>query len=153
MIKISRLADYGTLIMDFLVANPAQRYSASQIAKKIHLPIPTVSKILKLLNEARLVNSSRGVNGGYQLSRSPAQITLADVVTAIDGKPAITECNMGVDVCSLASVCQLRDNWHYINRLVLDVLSGFSLADMNQPLARKNIKLNDVTNGMFSENC
>lgn len=134
MIKISKLADYGTVIMDFLASNPEERYSAALIAKAVHISIPTVSKILKLLNEAGLVNSLRGVNGGYQLSRLPEQISLTEIITAIDGKPAMTECSKGTDICALDRVCHLRGNWRFINHLILSIFSNLSLADMSRPL-------------------
>ncbi len=63
MLKISRLADYATIIMTIL-ASKQERFSAAQIARAIPLSMATVSKVLKLLNESKLVNSERGVNGG-----------------------------------------------------------------------------------------
>src|SRR3990167_5611718 len=110
MLRISRLADYATVIMNFLAEKPENRYSAAQVAAGIQMATPTASKILKLLNEAGLVNSERGVNGGYQLVKLPQYISLAEIITAIDGQPAMTECSKKEHGCSRCDFCQLRGN-------------------------------------------
>ena len=140
MIKISKLADYATVIMDFLASQQSHRYSAALIATAVHISTPTVSKILKLLHEAQLVNSERGVNGGYQLSRPPEEISLTAIIAAIDGQPAMTECSKG-DICSLNNVCHLRGNWQFINRLIVSMLNNVSVADMSRPLGQVQEKV------------
>ena len=153
MIKISKLADYATVIMGYLAQTPEKRYSAAQVAKALQITLPTVSKVLKLLNEAQLVNSERGVNGGYQLVRAPEQISVAEVITAIDGKPAMTECSKEEALCSRNAVCALRENWQIINRAIMDLLDNLSLVDMNRPLTQslqfhetvQKIKNGDIT--------
>ncbi len=135
MLKISRLADYATVIMSFLASKSGGHFSATQIAAETRISAPTVSKILKLLNESSLVNSVRGVNGGYQLLNHPEAISLAEIITAIDGRPAMTECSKEEDCCTRGDVCELRGNWQVINRVVFNALDSLSLADMNRPLA------------------
>ena len=136
MLKISRLADYSSVIMHFLAAHPDNLYSAKTVATELHMPLPTVSKVLKLLNEAGLLSSTRGVNGGYQLARPSSDISVAAIITAIDGKPAVTQCCDEADTCDLAHNCELRGNWQLINQVVLDVLNSLSLHDMQSPLTR-----------------
>ena len=153
MIKIRKLADYATVIMGHLAQMPKERYSAAQVAKALQINLPTASKVLKLLNEAQLVNSERGVNGGYQLVCSPDQISVAQIITAIDGKPAMTECSKGEALCSRNAVCQLRGNWQLINKAILNLLENLSLADMSRPLNQplrfhettQTIKRGDIT--------
>lgn len=135
MLKISKLADYATIIMCLLAEKGRDCCSSAQIASQTPVPPATVSKILKLLNEAGLVNSARGVNGGYRLARLPNTISVADIVTAIDGKPAMTECSQLASQCQHDSVCQLRSHWQLINGAVYDVLNSFSLVDLVGPLA------------------
>jgi len=136
MIKISRLADYATVIMSFLATNAGERFSATQVASETRISTPTVSKILKLLNEANLVNSERGVNGGYQLLNRPEKISLAAIITAIDGRPAMTECSKEEDnCCDRDTICELRGNWQLISRVIFNALDSLSLADMSRPLA------------------
>lgn len=132
MLKISRLADYAAVVMHFLATHELEQASANLIAERTSLAQPTVSKVLKLLNEAGLVDSVRGVNGGYHLSRTPKEISVAEIIAAIDGAPALTQCCEGV--CEIDHRCGLRGNWQFINRLVIDVLKSISLKDMLQPL-------------------
>ncbi|PMB54730.1 Iron-sulfur cluster regulator IscR [Coxiella-like endosymbiont] len=138
MLKISRLADYATIIMTIL-ASKQERFSAAQIARAIPLSMATVSKVLKLLNESKLVNSERGVNGGYQLARSPERISIADIITAIDGKPAMTECSRAENRCEHDTVCRLRNNWQLINELVFEVLDSLNLVEIKKPLIKRRI--------------
>lgn len=134
MLRISKLADYGTVIMNCLAKAPDSLISASDIARKVHLALPTASKILKILVAANLVVSVRGSGGGYRLARHPEQITVASVITALDGQPAITECNIMSKTCSQESVCAVRDNWRVINKVIMAVLESLTLLDMAKPL-------------------
>ena len=129
MLKISRLADYATTVMTIL-ASRQECFSAARVARTTPLSMATVSKILKLLNESKLVNSERGANGGYKLARPPEAISIAEIITAIDGKLAMTECSRAENRCEHDTVCGLRNNWQIINRLVFEVLDSLSLADM-----------------------
>jgi len=138
MLKISKLADYATVIMNFLAIRPEQVFSAAEIARQIQVAVPTVSKVLKLLSEAGLLISARGASGGYQLSKSAAEISLIEVITAIDGSPAITECSQKHKICSQESVCAVRHNWRLINQVIMSALRGLSLADMTKPLTTKD---------------
>lgn len=132
MLKISKLADYGTVIMNCLAKEPQVLFSANEITKKVHLALPTTSKILKILVAANLVVSVRGAEGGYRLARSPQEITIADVITALDGQPALTECNT-TKTCTHDNVCAIRNNWRLINKVIFRVLDRLTLADMMQP--------------------
>ena len=139
MFKISRLADYGLLVLNYLGESSEEFCSSAAIAKQIHLNLPTVSKVLKLLNEAQLVVSIRGVKGGYRLAKDLQQIRLAEVIAAIDGAPALTECCQIKNSCVHDEHCRLRDNWKFINRLILQLLNQYTLADMKEPLALRKV--------------
>jgi FeS assembly SUF system regulator len=134
MLRITKLADYGTVIMNCLAKEPELLLSATEIAKKVFLPQTTVSKILKILVAADLILSVRGSGGGYRLARVPSEITVADVITALDGKPALTECNIYEKKCAQEAVCSMRDNWRLINAVVMSALQSLTLADMAKPL-------------------
>lgn len=133
MLKISRLADYATIIMTCLAEAPEGPLSASAIAEKTRIASPTVSKILKLMNEAELVTSLRGSNGGYLLARSARHINMAEIIAAIDGKPAMTQCSLGSHACHRNHYCNVRGHWQLISRAILNVLESISVADLNQP--------------------
>lgn len=135
MLKISRLADYATVILEALSnGQPDHGQSASALAQETQLSAPTVSKILKQLHDAGIVNSERGMRGGYTLAKQPEKISLASIITAIDGRPSITECSHEDKGCHQDAHCALRGNWQLINFLMNDLLANVTLADMTQQL-------------------
>jgi FeS assembly SUF system regulator len=130
MLKISKLADYSLIILNELAADFQQSCSATVLAEKTGIGLPTVSKLLKLLNEAQLIVSSRGSKGGYRLAKDPRELKLAAVVAAVDGLPAITECCREDHGCFLESRCKLPRNWKSINQIIINTLNQYSLADL-----------------------
>lgn len=139
MIKISRLADYAIQIIHALM--PQDCLSASKIAEKTAIPEPTVSKILKKLAESGFLISVQGSRGGYQLSQSAEKISLAELITVMDGKPAMTECcKKDYDYgCAQESVCGQQSNWQVVNQLIFSVLDQISLQDMKTVISKKKI--------------
>lgn len=129
MIKISKLADYAISIAQSLMLE-TESQSAAKIAKKTLIPEPTVSKILKRLTDADVLLSIQGPKGGYKLAKIPEEISLAELITAIDGKPAMTECCKPAYDCARENVCGQRNHWRKINHLVFSVLDGVSLKEM-----------------------
>ncbi len=136
MIKLTRLADYGIVLLTYVARHPEGRvHNVPDLAAEAHLPLPTVSKVLKLLAKGGLLNSHRGVNGGYHLSRRSAEITLAEIVTALDGPIEITECSSKThNRCGLTNGCPARSNLQLINQAVLGALDNITLAQMTRPL-------------------
>ena len=97
--------------------------------------MPTVSKILKALARSSLLISHRGITGGYSLARAPEQISIAEVIGALEGPLALTECSSSAPgLCDLEAVCPVRSNWRRINDVVRGALAQLSLADMSRPL-------------------
>lgn len=136
MIRISRQTDYGILLLTHMVSRAdGVTYSARELAEETGVPLPTVSKILKLLLHDGLLVSHRGVKGGYELAKEPEEITLADVVNAMDGPIAMTLCVSAPGDCLHESQCRVRTNWHKINQAILQALESVTLSDMAQPLA------------------
>ena len=134
MLRISKLADYATLIMSRLAQDAAKLCSASLLAKSLGLSMPVVSKILKILCQAGLVSSVRGADGGYRLARPAQEITLAAVVSAIEGDFAVTECCSETGSCALTSSCTTRNNWKVINNVIYATLAKLTIKDMMRPL-------------------
>jgi FeS assembly SUF system regulator len=135
MIKISKLADYSTAIMAFMAKNHNQIYNPRVIAERTHIAIPTVSKILKHLVQAGLLSSQRGIKGGYRLIKPAAEINLAEIITAIDGDFALTQCSHATsNACFLETNCATRANWRLINQAIYQSLATISLAAMTTPL-------------------
>ena len=136
MLRVSKLTDYATVIMTVL-ADAADVLSAQDVAVRARLELPTVSKLLKQLAHAELVESFRGVNGGYRLARAPQQITIAQIVTAMEGPIGMTECSAHVGLCDHESHCGVRVNWQRINQAIAHALASVTLADMLKPAPRK----------------
>lgn len=130
MLKISRLADYGTVVMSFIAQNGSDICNAKDIALATHLQLPTVSKLLKRLARAGLLSSQRGAKGGYQLALAANEISVADIIDAIDGHIAITECSEHQGQCALQSHCSISSNWRLISRAIYTALESVSLQDM-----------------------
>ena len=135
MFRISRLTDYGTLILVFLTNQERRLCSASEIASGTHVAQPTTQKLLKLLAKTGLVDSVRGTDGGYRLARDPASITTAQILDALEGPVAITECSTDDGTCELEPLCQVGSAWQKINGLIRHALSDITLADLGHPPA------------------
>ncbi len=133
MLKMSKLADYGTVILTAMMRQPGQVQSAAEVAATIRVPVPTVSKILKTLTREGLVMSLRGARGGYMLARPPAQISIAQIIGAMDGPIGMTECSITPGLCLQESGCPVRANWQRVNRIVLQALEQITLEQMAQP--------------------
>ncbi len=137
MLKITRQTDYGVMILTrFAQEGPGRIHNARDLAAETEVPLPTASKILKLLAREGLLISQRGVKGGYRLARSPEQITICEVVTAMEGPIAITECvEAAPGDCDKEPWCPVRSNWQLINNAVQSALEGITLARMARPFA------------------
>lgn len=134
MIKISRLADYALVMLHDLSESPERCLSAAALARRTGIALPTVSKVLKLLHEAALITSIRGAAGGYQLAKKPEKMSVAEVISAVDGAPALTECCQSNHDCVHDTRCRLQSHWQWINRLITNVLAQLSLADLKKPV-------------------
>lgn len=133
MIRMSKLADYGTVVMAQMAHEPGRLQNTAEIAAQTRLPATTVSKVLKLLAKQVLVTAERGKNGGYRLSRQPAQISVAEIIDAVDGPFGLTECAAGPGVCTLESSCALRIHWRRINHLVRRTFESVTLDQVVLP--------------------
>jgi FeS assembly SUF system regulator len=129
MLRMSKLTDYGTMVLAQLAASEAGWTTAGEVAHATHLGPPTVSKLLKSLVHAGLVISSRGVQGGYALARPAAAISAAEILDALEGPVAITECSMSTG-CDLESYCRVGSAWQRINSSIRKALENVSLADL-----------------------
>ena len=133
MLRLSKLTDYATVILSYMARDKNHIHAANEIADATGIMLPTVSKILKMLAKADVLNSIRGAKGGYGLAREPEQITVASVIKALEGPIAITECSISDDNCQQSSGCEIRGNWHMINQTIHDALESVTLADMILP--------------------
>ena len=108
--------------------------NARELASCANLPMPVVSKLLKSLTRAGLLVSQRGAKGGYGLARSATDISVVEMITALEGPVAITECATHPGMCAQESTCHVRDPWRQINGAVTSALERVTLADLAKPL-------------------
>jgi FeS assembly SUF system regulator len=127
MLRISKLADYGTVVMVYLTHHQDKLCNARDIAEQTHLSLPTVSKLLKQLTAAGLLISVRGVNGGYRLQRPASDISVADILFTLDEHRGIIECDHQPNECSLSQVCRIQTNWRLISRAIESALTSVTL--------------------------
>jgi FeS assembly SUF system regulator len=130
MLRIGKLTDYATVILATLASDRARLQTASSLAEKTHISAPTVSKLLKQLHRAGLVNSTRGTRGGYQLARSPDHISAASILDALEGPIALTDCSVGASGCCLEHSCQVSKTWQRLSVAIRRSLSDISLAQL-----------------------
>ena len=90
MLRLSKLTDYGTVAMAHLARHPDRIHAAAELATAIGVAVPTASKILKMLARADLLRSVRGAKGGYMLSRPASEISIAEVIDAMEGPIGVT---------------------------------------------------------------
>lgn len=133
MFKLSKLADYGTVIMVRMAREPERWMSAAEISAETRLALPTVSKVLKLLAGQALVAAQRGRHGGYALTRRPAQISLAEIIDAIEGRFGLTECASDPGACRQERSCAVRRHWLRVDGAVRGALEGLTLTQMLEP--------------------
>ena len=129
MLKISKLTDYATAVVLFLQKDN-ELQSSELIAQAVGLEIPTVSKVLKLLTKAQILSSIRGANGGYKLAQDIANISLYDVITAIEGNTAITECTKTDSLCLQEQDCDTRSGWQQVNNDIKNILLTMTIKRM-----------------------
>lgn len=130
MLRVTKLTDYATVVLTVLAARPDVVLSATELAERAGLEVPTVSKLLKPLAQAGLVEGFRGAHGGYRLARPAAAISLVEIVEAMEGPLAMTECSLDHGDCGISQQCGVRGNWRRINDVVASALRNVSLAQM-----------------------
>jgi len=142
MIRMTKQADYGIVLMSHMAGDAGRQFTAGELAGETSLPAPTASKILKILTRNGLLESHRGVKGGYSLARDTETITMAQIISALDGPIAITECiDDTPGECSQEPLCSVRGNWQRINDAIRLALESITLAEMAQPLTQPLVTL------------
>jgi FeS assembly SUF system regulator len=134
MLRLTKLTDYAVVVLCHMAGRgEAGACTARDVAEATRIPQPTVSKVLKQLVREGLVDSLRGAKGGYRLARPAADVSVAEVIAAVEGPIGVTECTSEESGCEHEPTCSVRENWHHINRVIRDALSKVSLAEMARP--------------------
>lgn len=128
MLRITKITDYGFILLVYMVKQGQEKlHNAKDLSAAISIPLPTVSKVLKILTQGGILASHQGSKGGYSLVRSAREITAAEIIEAVEGPVAITDCS-SADGCPRN--CAVSASWKTVNDAVLGALKGLSLSDM-----------------------
>lgn len=130
MLRIGKLTDYATVLMTWLATRQDQVLAASELAELSRLELPTVSKLLKQLTAAGLIESRRGIHGGYRLALPASEISVLQIVVAMEGPMGMTECSAQAGVCEYEGHCAVQHNWRRISRVVESAFKSMTLVDM-----------------------
>ncbi len=131
MFRLNRLTDYAVVVMTRMTDRPDDVHTAPQIATDTGIPLPTVAKLLNALARESLVLSHRGAAGGYTLGRPAEEVSVAEIIQAMEGPIALTACVEGSGHhCEVECLCPMRGNWDQVNQAIHDALSAVTLADM-----------------------
>lgn len=131
MIRLTNLADYAVVLASHLAARPDMLHTASELSAETSIPVPTVSKILGALSRGNILMSQRGLKGGFRLARPAKDISVCDIVEAVDGPVAITNCVSGRHGdCVIESTCSIKTCWQPINQAIRDAFARISLDEI-----------------------
>ncbi len=128
MLRMSKLTDYGIVLLTHMAAARGPVHTAQELSAASRVPSPTVSKILKELSRAGLVQSHRGRKGGYSLARDAGTIAVSEIIAALEGPVSLTECGDAPGRCSIEALCPARPHWGAINGAIQKALDGLTLA-------------------------
>lgn len=141
MIRLGKLTDYGLVLMTCMArADSPSLRTARDLAIESKLPVSTVSKLLKHLLQSGLLTSHRGIKGGYVLARDPRQISVLEVIAAVEGQMALTECSTEASLCQIEPCCPIKSNQRIINEAVRGVLEKVMLSDLANPMQLTSIR-------------
>jgi FeS assembly SUF system regulator len=131
MLRLNRITDYAIVVLAQMAREPERLVTAPQLAHDSAVPTPTVAKVLKDLAREGVLASERGAHGGYRLARAPAEITVLEIIRALEGPVSLTACVDGTEgLCDVESLCPMRGNWDRVNSAIRAALASVSLADM-----------------------
>lgn len=141
MFRLNKLTDYGIVLMAHVARTGLETpHTARSLAKATRLPLPTVGKLLRQLSECKLLSSHRGVKGGYNLARDAAEISVAEIVLALEGPIGFTECSVVKGLCNMERSCAIKSNSQIIGDALRDALQHVTLFDLNHQMAHHERK-------------
>jgi len=134
MLKLSKLTDYGLLASVYLARKHGEVVAAREIAAFYHLPLPMITKVLKALHQGGIVNSHRGVGGGYSFEGEAESVTLGQLIAVLEGPWDLVECEThdesGHALCSIRMACPSRRFMFGINRAIKGAFEQVTLSDL-----------------------
>lgn len=156
MIRINKLTDYGfVLLAQFAISDVSSWHTARDLAVETGLPLPTVSKLLKVFSRSGLLAAHRGSRGGYSLTKPPHQISAADIIEIIDGPIAVTDCLNPRDTpsCAIEDSCSTRQHWRIISDKIHTALDQVSLAELSRTVSASKCLTGEPCGSLPGEAC
>ncbi len=139
MLRLSKKSDYALMAMKHIAVHAdVGPMSAREIAEQFDIPLELLAKVLQKLTRRGLLASQQGTRGGYHLARSADEISVGDVIQAIDGPVTVTACSTSSDTCDQYSKCNVRDPLWRVKDRILDALHTFTISEIandGEPLA------------------
>ncbi|MDP7166438.1 MAG: Rrf2 family transcriptional regulator [Nitrospinota bacterium] len=134
----SRPCEYALRALTYITVNSdSELIRTQEIAEAEGLPAPFLAKLLQQLARSGILVSVKGPKGGFGLARPPKEISLLEVVTAIDGEDGFMRCAIGLAECTDTAPCPLHDTWKPLRDQILDYMAGRSLANLAEAITRK----------------
>ena len=127
MLRITRLTDYGFILLAQMCRKEDELFNAKDLSEQLAIPLPTVSKVLKLLVQGSLLESHQGSQGGYRLARVASEISAANIIEVLEGPVSMTACCI-TDGCDRN--CSVSNSWQKVNSIIVNTLQSVSLAEM-----------------------
>ncbi len=138
----SRACEYGLRAVLYLAMLNHNGYiSIREIGEQLQISVPFLTKIFQKLTQAGLLQSLRGPTGGVTFARPPEEITLFDVIVAIDGPALFSECVLGLPGCGEATPCPLHERWKDVRNPIRNLFATTTLADMARRIREANLRL------------
>jgi len=140
-VRLTSLADYAVVVMATAARYPAgASLSAGLLARETGVPLPTTQKVMGRLASAGLLVSARGAGGGFRLARPAGGISLADIIEAVEGPIAMTNCIEGsIHDCALEGSCRVKPHLNAANDAVRGALAAVSLLHLSQAPVRPEL--------------
>ena len=132
MIKLSKMTDYAVVCLGMLARRPGSSMSATELSKETGLSLYTVQKLLKLLvSKSDFIKANRGALGGYMLNRNSSEISVVEIIEALDGPITLTSCvDKSESFCEASDICFLGGKWNKINEIIRKSLNDISLKEL-----------------------
>lgn len=131
MFRLNKLTDYGIVLMAHVARGDERMpHTARSLSEATKLPLPTVGKLLRQLSDAGLLSSHRGVKGGYNLARTADEISVADIILALEGPIGFTECSVVPGLCDMERSCSIKLNSQIIGDALRDALEHVMLSNL-----------------------
>jgi Rrf2 family protein len=144
MLLISKACNYGIRASLFVASKPDLQYvPIHQISEELNISFHFLTKILQILTQKNIMNSYRGPNGGVSLARPSQEISILDIIEAIDGLKIFKECLLGLPECNNNKPCPLHEKWADVREELRNTFSNSNLSDLADQIKDYKIRISE----------